>query len=1296
MNTQRMPNHGRQVALAAAVLLAAAATSSLVDDGRRPPPAAAQAPAVVPAFGRLPLAIVLNGGQADPWATHVVRGGRASVLFGPGGLSLRLVTPPPPGPCDRMVVDGVCWADVDRPAAPDALAALDAGGRSGDALRGTVDAVGLVFVGGRPEALPVAEAPTGGVWSRFSGPPEDWLRGLPIYGRVAYRAVWPGIDVAFDGTDRRLKHTFTVAPGADPDAIALAWRGATGAAIRADGALVVRTAAGDIVDEAPIAWQDVDGRRVAVDVRYRLAGGGDANRYGFTVGPYDGTQPLVIDPAVVVSAGWIGGDERDRGLGIEVDAARNTYVAGELGDAAFVTKIDATGTQIVYQVIIDGEGKDAAFDIDVDPHGAAYVTGSTPSDERTFPVSGGPDLTYNGGQLDAYVAKIAPDGSDLVYNGYIGGAGADFGEGLVVDADGAAYVSGDVDSTERTFPVKIGPDVTQNGKVDAFVVKVAPEPFAAEPVDNLVWGGFIGGAGNDVAVYPRNWSAGHIAIDRERNVYLSNTTDSDQRTFPDGDGFGDIPGPDRTFNGVLDAYIVKIRADGTGLVYAGYVGGTGDDDAKGMAVDDAGAAYFTGAMDTSDGSFPVTVGPDRTYNGAADAYVAKVKPDGSALEYCGFVGGDNDDYGQAVALGPDGALYVTGWTRSTEATFPFVGGPDRTFNTDAEHRADENVMDAFIGRLKLDPSATDPTANWDYMGLIGGNLWDAAFWLDVDDAGAAYVVGDTFSDRDTFPGGDGMGSIGGLAGGAKANMDAFVAKVAWREVRPRQQALLPWAGRDAARDASSAPVPFEPTASATRRPLPTFTPTHTASPPPRPTAVVTVPAGEEVVLFDDFEDVNSGWPLYDFQQEHVRYAEGGLDLIADGSNVLVRSGAPVGMFGDGAFEATMRRVGDSGAFYGLGFGPPSLGFMFFVFADGTYGIYELGGVGAKTHQGKRASAAIARGTAPNRLRVEREGAMVTLFVNGERLRTFEHPLLAERGGAVLMLQAVGDGAATARFDDVLITRFTGDRPTATPSPEPTAIPTPSPEPTRPAGAILFQDDFSDPTTGWVTVDDAQHRMRYVNGEYEVALRLTDIFVLGLAPQVRCANCTVEASVRYASAAVGTAGIAVGENVSVAQVTLQIQPDGKYIIERYNGTTWQTLVGLTASDALLTGAGAVNRLKAVRRDGRVTFFANDTELRALDVPGLATAGRAGVIVTSLADPDVVVRFDDFVVREGGGGPLLEAVSGERRAGGRPEALSPRPPPPSLGEGEDHGLGGGMMAVGVGGSISIVAERRVMGR
>jgi|GEM_PF-1442642 len=1269
MITQRMPIRRRQVALAAAVLLAAAAASSLTDDADRPPPAAAQAPAVVPTFGLLPLAIVPNAGQADPWATHVVRGGRASVLFGPGGLSLRLASSPPPAPCDRMVVDGVCWADVDRPAAPDALAALDDGARAGDALRGTVDAVGLVFVGGRPDALPVAEAPTGGTWSRFSGPREDWLRGLPIHGRVVYRAVWPGIDVAFDGTDRRLKHTFTVAPGADPAAIALAWRGAAGVAIRADGAIVARTAAGDIVDEAPIAWQDVGGRRVAVDVRYRLAGGDDG-RYGFAVGTYNPALPLVIDPAVVVSAGWLGGEERDRGLGIEVDAQRNTYVTGEFGRNAFVTKIDPTGTRIVWTLEIVAAGGIAAFDIDVDAHGAAYVVGATGSDETSLPVTGGPDLTYGGGQLDAWVAKVAPEGTDLIYLGYIGGAGADFAEGVAVDADGAAYVSGDVDSTERTFPVKIGPDVTHNGKVDAFVVKIAPEPFAAVPVDNLVWGGFIGGAGNDVAVYPRNWSAGHIAIDRDRNVYLSNTTDSDQRTFPDGDGFGDIPGPDRTFNGVLDAYIVKIRADGTGLVYAGYVGGTGDDDAKGMAVDDAGAAYFTGAMDTSDGSFPVTVGPDLSYNGGADAYVAKVKPDGSGLAYLGFVGGDNDDYGQAVALGPDGALYVTGWTRSTEATFPLVGGPDRTFNTDAAHRAEENVMDAFVGRLKLDPSAPDPAANWDYMGLIGGNLWDAAFWLDVDDAGAAYVVGDTFSDRDTFPGGDGMGTIPGPAGGAKANMDAFVAKVAWREVQPRQQALLPWAGRGATRDASSAPVPFEPTASATRRPLPTFTPTHTASPPPRPTAAVTVPAGEEVVLFDDFEDVNSGWPLYDFQQEHVRYAEGGLDLIADGANVLVRSVAPVGMFGDGAFEATMRRVGDSGAFYGLGFGPPSLGFMFFVFSDGTYGIYELGGGGAKTHQGKRASAAIARGTAPNRLRVEREGATVTLYVNGERLRTFEHPLLVERGGAVLMLQAVGDGAATARFDDVLITRFTADRPTVTPTPEPPMAPTPTPEPTRPAGAILFQDDFGDPTSGWITADDAQRRMRYVNGAYEVAVREPELFVVGLAPQVRCANCTVESDVRFASAVVGTAGIVLGENISAALVTLQIQPDGTYLVERYNGTAWQTLVDLTASSALLTGAGAVNRLKAVRKDGRVTFFANDVELRTLDVAGLTAAGRAGVIVTSLAARDVVVRFDDFVVREGGAPPLFGFAPDDEA--------------------------GGAQGDGVGGSISIVAERRVMGR
>ncbi|MEO8082461.1 MAG: hypothetical protein ABI780_01430 [Ardenticatenales bacterium] len=1276
------------VVLAAAALAAAGARAQRPDapsPSQSPRPAAADDAPAVQLFGRLPTYVVPNGGQADPWATHVLCGRTTSVLFGPGGVSYRLARPAADAAtrCGPTPERGICIAEWRAPMPPDAVAALPAGGHAGDAASGTVDAVLQAFVGGRTVA-PVAEAPTGARISFLRGSRDRWIRGLPAYERVVYPDVWPGIDVVYEAEQDRVKQRFVVRPGTDPAAIRLAWRGARALRLDASGGLVVDTAAGPLRDDAPVAWQDGPAGRTPVAVRYRLGRGGDGaaedagiegaaggaggaggaagdaamaapgggiaaapesapggggTAYDFALGAYDPDRTLVIDPAVLVWAGFVGGSGYDRGLGIAIDPQDNVYLSGNTNDDAFVAKFSADGRRLIYEMVFGGAERDGGFDVDVDATGAAYVTG--PCSSLDFPTYRGPDLTFGGATVDTFVAKLTPAGDDLVYSGFIGGAGTDFGEGIVVDAAGNAYVSGLTESTEATFPVKVGPDLTQNGSWDAFVTKVVPEPFAPDALDNFVYSGFIGGAGYDVAVTDYYWSAGHIGVDDAGNAYMSGQTTSTGDTFPDGDGFGDLPTWDGTFNGTWDAYVAKIRADGTGLAYAGYIGGDDWDEGKGMAIDADGAAYVTGRTWSSEATFPVKVGPDLTFNGLFDAFLAKVAPDGRSLEFAGYIGGDDDDSGQAVELGPDGALYVIGHSDSSEGTFPATNGPDVTFNGPEGLPDDQPEQDAIVGRLRSPVDTGDPRDNWDYLGYVGGSEPDYGFWLDVDTDSNVYLGGETSSGADSFPNGQGMAGVPGLGVAPHGDLDAFAAKIAWRPHTGRT-AYLPWVGRSADHAADVAPAPFVPTATNTPR----IQPTNTITPPPTPTALPRKPGelgpGEELVFYDDFSDDRVAWRgqgdgAFAVVDETLELSVGLRGFIA---------AIPPTRFTDGAFEATVQRTAGFDADIGLTIGPEFGGFFLWIQSDGRYYVSQRYAGGDRLLLQPRLSPFLSPATASFRLRIERVGPHVDLFVNGHPLASIDHPDIAERGVVALLLESSG-GAAKARYDDVLVTRFGADRPT--PTDKPTAAPTPIPTaaPTTAPGSDLFHDDFGDPTTGWLVVNNESLRARYVNDEYELALHVPFRVAASYAPRFSCDECTVTATTHFASAILGAAGLLLGEGVGddAPSLAAAIVSDGRFLIQRSTAAGSNIIVQPTASSAVRTGAGAVNRVKAIRTGGQLRFYVNDVLLHTMSEPGLRVAGVAGFVVISQSEPEVVARFDDFRVVAG-----AAAVAGVAGAAG----------------------------------------------
>jgi hypothetical protein len=690
----------------------------------------------------MPLYFIKNQGQLDARVDYYLHGHDTSVYFTPQGIVYSLTE--------------------SSTAATAGQAGRSKSARLEKQLQTAAPqrwAVAVDFIGANPAASPIGERPTSAVVSYFHGSLTDWRVGVPTFASVRYADLWPGIDLVYEGTTNQLKYTFLVRPGADPHQIKLAYRGASAVALTPAGQLEVRTPVQTFREEAPYVYQEEGELRTTVSARYIQAQTAPDGSliYGFDLGAYDTSRPLVLDPVVFVYVGYIGGASEDLGEAIAVDEAGNAYVTGLTfsdetsfpvtvgpdltfsgsGDA-YVVEVNPSGTALIYAGYIDGG---AGSDIVVDKMGNAYITG-TASDETSFPVTVGPDLTYNGGLGDAFVAEVQRLGAGLVYAGYIGGSSSDRGVSIALDEKGGAYVTGETSSTQATFPVTAGPDLTYNGGFsDAFVASVNPGGTG------LSYAGYIGGANTD--------TGDGIAVDASGNAYVAGKTSSSEKSFPV------TVGPDLTYNGGFsDVYVAKVAALGTSLIYSGYIGGNDEDVSSGIALDIKGNAFVTGSTLSTEATFPVTVGPDLTFNGGLlDAFVAKVSADGTApLIYCGYIGGLGafGEGGNDIAVDGAGSAYVVGNTPADQTTFPVAVGPDVTFNGEE---------DAFIAKVR--PNGTGLM----YAGYIGGAGDDSASGVAVDKFGAAYVTGDTNSDAATFPVLTGPDKI------FNGDLDGFVAKI---------------------------------------------------------------------------------------------------------------------------------------------------------------------------------------------------------------------------------------------------------------------------------------------------------------------------------------------------------------------------------------------------------------------------------------------------------------------------------------------------------------------------------------
>jgi Beta-propeller repeat len=517
----------------------------------------------------------------------------------------------------------------------------------------------MKFTGGNPAPSVSGTDELSGKYNYFIGnDATKWRTNVSIFAKVRSKNLYPGIDLVYYGNQGRLEYDFVVAAGADPKAIELSFPDAKNLALDANGELLVRLGGGEIIEHAPTAYQEVNGQRRKATGRYVLKG---MNRVAFELGAIDPSRAVVIDPAIEYST-YLGGSGDENPLYMALDRFGDVYLAG------FTNSIDFP---------------------------------TTPGSFQT---------TYAGGPIDAYVTKLSPDGSALLYSTYVGGSGDDEALGIAIDDSGHACVVGSTSSLD--FPTTHGafqPSFA-GGNTDGFVTKLSSDGSA------LAYSTYLGGSGDDFAVIGPTDRGGHVYAEGfTSSTDFPTTAGAFQRTYA---------------GGADDSFVAKLNHDGSGLIFSTYLGGTGDDFGIDGTIDRFGHAYITGFTNSAD--FPASPRAfQRTFGGGnQDTFVTKLSRDGSHLVYSTYLGGSGDEQPFDLAVDSCGNAYVPGLTSSTD--FPTTPGAFQT------SFAGGNI-DGYVTKINSLGSGLV------YSTYLGGSGDDAAGAVRVDKEGNAYVPGATSS-----------------------------------------------------------------------------------------------------------------------------------------------------------------------------------------------------------------------------------------------------------------------------------------------------------------------------------------------------------------------------------------------------------------------------------------------------------------------------------------------------------------------------------------------------------------------
>ena len=509
------------------------------------------------------------------------------------------------------------------------------------------------------------EPVSGSIHYLIGSNPKKWRTNLSAYSAVKFERVYPGIDLVYRGSEQ-LEYDFVVSPGADPGMIALEFSGSGRMELDDGGDVVFSLGSQTLRHRKPRVYQPSGETRREVSGRYVRSG---AHQVGFEIGAYDRALPLVIDPMVS------------------------------------------------YGTFLGGGGDDGAFSIALDSAGNIYVAGITAS--ASFPLTAGfaPLRTFSG-DTDAFVAKLNPQGTALVYATYLGGSDQDTAMAVTVDGQGNAYVTGGTNS--KDFPVTSAAFQPRFGGTggsslppfsrpagDGFVAKLGPS-------GTLVYSSYLGGTGMDQGY--------GIAVDPSGAAFVVGATSS-----PD---FPVTPGVVQAArHGYPDIFVARINPAGSSLLYSTYLGGSRENYGLALGLDSSGNTYVTGL--TSSDDFPVTSGAfQNRRTGGATGFVAKLNNTGGALAYSTYLGGNNNTYAYALAVDGSGSAYVTGATNSTD--FPITPG---AYQWRAKHLGGVQGGDVFVTRLAPSGNALV------FSSVFGSNGPDFGRAIALDPTGDVYVTG---------------------------------------------------------------------------------------------------------------------------------------------------------------------------------------------------------------------------------------------------------------------------------------------------------------------------------------------------------------------------------------------------------------------------------------------------------------------------------------------------------------------------------------------------------------------------
>ncbi len=797
--TQRTTNHRRITSGICLGLFIASVTTAANSSAPTPQPVESVQPAqplsaarVIQNYGTLPLSFEANQGQADKQVRFLAHGnGYGLFLTGSEAvLALRKSTRNANPLYHRLLSShGV----APGPGAPPPPGGLESGtNATPDPVQPSskVDVLRMQLAGANPESNPVGEEIMPGTTNYFRGnDPAQWHSAIANFQKVRYPGVYPGVDLVYYGRQRQLEYDFVVAPGADPRPIQLHFAGATSLKLEHSGSLTIAAEDGSIAFQQPQVYQTVNGSRHAITGAFRLLAD---NSVGFTLGHYDHSKPLIIDPILAYST-YFGGSSAEFVVAVTADSSGNAFVTGltisedfpltagafqavdfatpsNAVSTAFISKFNPSGTALLYSTYLGGiaipntlhaQG-DYGKAIAVDSAGNAYITGYTYSSD--FPITSGAFQKGNQAASIAlatgFVTKLNPSGTGLVYSTYLGGNTLDELSGIAIDAAGDAFISGI--SFSSNYPTTAGVLQTVNNSFaqngyNSVITKLNPTGSA------LIYSTYLGGAQSSGSALGSIYWTNPIVVDKSGNAYVAGFTSSGN--------FPVTPGAFQTSaSGPLAVTVSKLNPTATALLYSTYLGGSlsGSFGAicEGLAVDSAGNAYVAGYTDETD--FPVTTGAFQTVNKAGrnttysifsneNGFLTKINPTGKALVYSTYLGGTTGPWGgdqiYGLALDTSGNAYLAGSAMS--ADFPVTANAFQPKNHGATHCCDYTAYASNAFLTEVNPTATALVYST-YLGGAGtqnplgpGASGDSAYDIALGPHGSAFIVG--FTSSANFP-----------------------------------------------------------------------------------------------------------------------------------------------------------------------------------------------------------------------------------------------------------------------------------------------------------------------------------------------------------------------------------------------------------------------------------------------------------------------------------------------------------------------------------------------------------------